>query len=697
MRGTLWKIVAGPSQDAKPPGGVLQSLRAGINAGGLVGLIFGLVDGAVAAAQGAGKIGTLELAGCVVAATVPYAIVAMTALGVLGLVLHPFLRSRTLHARYDRLLALGFGVALFLELYWWTRPFVFYGRSSVAPERLAAAAAMLVVGLALGPLAVRLLARLPRGVKTALPFFMFGCWVAGGAFLLAQQAPSARGTLNERNRDLPNVLLVIVDALRADVLGPYGNERVRTPVIDRLAEDGVVFENVFAQAPFTWTSFGSFFTGKYPLRHGLVKMEEGIAMRPSVTIPWHLKNARFKDGGELQNGDYYGASFMTGALSNDSGLMRGFDVYFEAMQGHELVEHDKAWSVYRSKLVLYKVKNKLTQRFDNSLVVNTARSWLREHADRRFVAFVHLYSTHTPYDPELEFRDEYCDPAYDGPVESFYAYHREMIEKGDAEPTAADVEQIRNLYYAGVTQADRDIGIVLDELDKLGVLDDTLVVVTSDHGESLGEHDLLGRGLWEHDHMVQTNLRIPMILSWPRELPRGARVEALVESVDLLPTICDLLGLELPDDDQPEERGLVDGVSLMPLVRGEAGSVKEHSFAIHGLYVSVMDTRWKLVVEHKPEGGDWLEQVAPTGRLFDLEQDPDEERNLFRVDHPEVQRLMTVLEQHAEEMPTPQHLIVPSDRDRQRLLDGLGYTGGIGMESEGVQESGVEPQTEQGR
>ena len=177
-----------------------------------------------------------------------------------------------------------------------------------------------------------------------------------------------------------------------------------------------------------------------------------------------------------------------------------------------------------------------------------------------------------------------------------------------------------------MAQADRDIGIVLEELRNLGVLDDTLVIVTSDHGESLGEHDPWERGpdLWEHNHMVQTNLRIPMILSWPAKLPRGKRVEAMVESVDLLPTICDLLELELPEDDLPEERGLIDGVSLVPLILGASERAKDVSFAIHGDFISAQDERWKLVVPRKPESGDWEEASAELGRLFDLEQDPEE-------------------------------------------------------------------------
>jgi arylsulfatase A-like enzyme len=458
---------------------------------------------------------------------------------------------------------------------------------------------------------------------------------------------------------------------------------VKTPVIDALAARGVLFEDAFVQAPFTWTSFGCFLTGKYPRRHGLVKMAPGVRMRPNVTLPWHLKSARRKDGRTMESGDWYGATFMTGALSNGSGLMRGFDAYFEAMQGRELVDASRPWSAFRSELLLSIVKNKLMQRFDPSLVVTTARRWLRANAGRRFVALVHLYSTHTPYDPEPEFRALYCDPAYDGPLASFYARHREAIERGEGSPTPADVEQVRNLYCAGAAQADRDIGLVVDELERLGVLDDTLVIVTADHGESLGE-----RGLWEHNHMVQTNLRVPLVMAWPKGLPAGVRVSGIVESIDLLPTVCDLLGLEPPAPPDEGVYGVLDGVSLLPLVRGEVEGVKRYTFAENGPHLAVQDARWKLVVAREAlarRGWDEVARGAVPGaiQLFDLEQDPGELAAVAEPGHPERARLIAALRAYDEAMPIPLHEVVLSERDladQRRLFGDLGYAGGVGQD-----------------
>ena len=503
-------------------------------------------------------------------------------------------------------------------------------------------------------------------------------WIGGGAFVLnGTLGGSDLGRINDRNRDLPNVVLFVVDALRDDVLEPYGSEEVETPYLARLAEQGVTFENALVQAPFTWSSFGSILTGKYPRRHGLVKMEPGVRMRANVTFPQHLKQAERLDGGEsLTEEDYFCAAFMTGTVTRGSGLLRGFDTYFEALMGHELVDVHSSWSRFRSDLMLFLVKNKLSQKFDPTLVTTTTVDWLSQHADRRFFAFVHLYSTHTPYDPLPEFRDKYVDEDYDGPIHSFYADHRYAIDSGDYEVTDPDRVRIRDLYEAGTDQADAMIGRVLDELERLGLTDNTLVVVTSDHGEELGEHDL-----WEHNFMYQTNLRVPLVISWPGHLPAGKRVTPLVESIDLVPTLCQAMGLAGPSDPEAAERGLVDGVNLLPLVRGEVSSAKEYSFAENGRFVSIQSATRKLILARASltEEG-WAEALAEKGdppRYYNLADDPKEEQNLFPDQAAEVEDLRTALKAWSDSLPIPLHDFVESHRDQEQrdIFKGLGYSG----------------------
>ena len=607
---------AHPRSDARPPtpprpAGPPAAFRMAVGTGLRAGLVFGLVDGVLAGlATGTHGAGTWArcLAGSVAVST---SVAIVLAISILPIVLLG-LGGRRPRVRARAIGALVFGPLLFLELYWWTRELVFYGIPATDARRLAAAALMFVVALGLGALVGWLFERLPTVVRRGAAVLAALVAIGGAASIWTDGADDRRGLIGERNAELPNVLLFVVDALRQDTLGAYGSDVVASPVVDALARRGVLFEDAFVQAPFTWTSFGSLLTGKYPRRHGLVKMAPGLRMAPNITLPWHLKQAEFVDaagqptGTALGPDDYFGGTFMTGTLSNGSGLMRGFDVYFEALKGHELTDNASAWSVFRSELLVYIVKNKIGQKLDESTVASVARTWLRENADRRFVAMVHYYSTHTPYDPPARFQEPYVDPSYDGPLKNgFYAGHRIAIESGEYELTPADVAQIQALYYAGVAQADAMIGEVLDELEAAGVLDDTIVVVTSDHGEELGDH-----GLWEHNFMYQTNLRIPLVMAGPG-LPANRRVRGIVDSIDVVPTVCDLIGIALPFEESPDGRGRIDGTSLVPLARGEVQRVREHSFAENGRYVSVQSERFKLIVRAAAlELSDGWEQIV---------------------------------------------------------------------------------------
>jgi arylsulfatase A-like enzyme len=671
-----------PDPASAGDGRFFLTLRAALNAGLLVGFLLGLVDGVVAGLR-THTSGLVNWAGCIAAATVFYGLVALVALFLTTPLTHLWLKRRDLGARLSWMTSAALGLGIFFDLYWWTRPFVLWGVPATDPRRLAAAAGMLVAGLVLGVVVVKLgslLSVKTRWIGSALVPLAF---VGGLAYLSTAGADAAeRGQPNERNRHMPNVLLFVVDALRQDTIGCYGDERVETPVMDDLAERGVLFENAFVQAPFTWTSFGSILTGKYPRRHGLLKMRPGFRMPQNITLASHLKSGELVNGGKLEDTDYVGATFMTGTLSHGSGLLHGFDTYFEAMVGHPLVEVDNPWSVFKSELVLSRIHMKLLQRVDEAPVANEAVKWFRANGTRRFVAMVHYYSTHTPYDPPQRFRDMYLDPDYDGPIDSFYASSREVIERGDYEPTPADVQRITDLYYAGVSQADHMIGQVLEELGRQKVLDQTLVIVTSDHGEELGDH-----GLWEHNFMFQTNLRIPLTMTWPGKLPAAKRVGAMVETVDIVPTVCELSGVEPPFDAELEKNkpgaGRIDGVSLMPLIRGEAESVKEFSYAENGLELSIQDRLWKLVVLDDALDSGWRGKA----KLYDLTADPDEQANVVAENEAQAQRLFDQLKTWSEAFPIRRDEVIESARDQDqqelsRRMRALGYTEMLDEEEE---------------
>ncbi|MBI5363677.1 MAG: sulfatase-like hydrolase/transferase [Planctomycetes bacterium] len=674
----------------KKKDGILASARAGLLAAALAGLVVGLVDGVWAACTSRSALGALDLAVCLAAAVVQYTLLLVVALVVLGVVLHPLLKRRELARRYVVLLALGLGAGAAAELYWRTRELLFYGRSAVSPERLAVLAACVALGLGLGFVLARGLVRLGRPVQIGLALACALAWLGGGLFLAGQgELGGQRGLSNERNRDLPNVLLVVVDALRADVLGCYGNARVKTPNIDALAARGVVFENAFVQAPFTWTSFGSLLTGKYPRRHGLIKMKPGYALRAQATLPWHLKHATRDDGRALQEEDWITASFHTGTLQERSGLLRGFDLVFEETAGHDLMDLSSAWSPFESELLLWVLKNRVQKRFDSGLLAREASKWIESVRGRRFMAMVHLYPTHTPYDPPQKYKDLYCDPAYSGPVRTFYAEHRQAIESKQYAPTAADVEQIQNLYYAGVAQADALVGDLLTALEKSGALANTLVIVTADHGESLGED-----GLWEHNHMVRRELRVPLVLALPGRLPAGKRVQALTDEIDVLPTACALVGVAPPPETDVYSK--LDGVSLLPLVRGAVTSVRRFSFAENGVRLSIQDLATKLDVsrevlkqpdfekaEAQFERERRIAEFAPRFVEFDPKA-PLAEHDRLAERRTEARALLRELFDWSRSMPIAAELFIASGRDEETeaLFRKTGYEGGIGDDDE---------------
>lgn len=680
-------------------GGLGTSLRAGLSAALPAGALFGGID-AVTAGVRVGLSGAWAWIGSLGAATLLYSLAWMLALLPAAALLHPWLRRQGRDGRLQWLHALALGLGVFFELYWWTRPVILSGVSSTDPRRIGLGLVFLALGLGVGGLAVHLGRGIPRAAARAGTLAIAVLGLVGVLFLATQgDLADERGRKDAVDRDLPNVLLVVVDALRQDVLGCYGNERVQTPVLDGLAARGVRFDNAWVQAPFTWTSFGSILTGKHPRRHGLMRMAPDVRMAPNITLPWHLKSAPFADGsGALGPDDYIGAAFMTGTLSHGSGLLRGFDVYYEAMVGHDLVDLERPWTLLRSELVLSRLWTKLRGKWwlarNQDPVAIVASDWFGANGGRRFVSMVHLYSTHTPYDPAPQFRELYVDPAYQGPIGAFYSEYREAIEAGEYQLTPADVAQIQNLYYGGVTQADAMIGEILAELERQGVLEDTLVIVTADHGEELGDH-----GLWEHNFMYETNLRVPLIVSLPGRLPAGVASDALVETTDIVPTVCELLGVAAPHepgqvDELGRDRGKIDGHSLVDLAHGRVEGVRGHAFAENGVYIALRDKRWKLVVSAEALGReDWRAAPGPGVRpaeLYDLERDPGETRNALADAPLEAERLLAVLREWDAQLPVPRSDVVVSDRDREaaaNLIRSLGYSDGVGAPS-GAEDDG---------
>jgi arylsulfatase A-like enzyme len=296
----------------------------------------------------------------------------------------------------------------------------------------------------------------------------------------------------------PNILLVTVDTLRADHLSCYGYGWKTSPNIDKLAAEGTKFSNAYTPIPLTGPAHLSLFTSRYPQEHGAVR--NGIAMateQPLVTLPQYLRANGYNTAGFISGWP------LTGRLT---GINEWFDHYDETLTRKFQLFNSARWA---------------------EDVTPPAITWLKQNAggNKPFFAWVHYFDPHSPYD----FREHFADLPKSGssmPPESTDAETRERIRAYDTE----------------IAYMDWHLGKLLNVLEELKVADSTLVVLTADHGESLGEHDYVGHGR----HLYQNIIRVPLIIRWPGKVKAGQTVPASVSLLDIAPTISDLTAQSKP-------------------------------------------------------------------------------------------------------------------------------------------------------
>lgn len=419
----------------------------------------------------------------------------------------------------------------------------------------------------------------------------------------------------------PNIVVLDVCSARADHFGAYGYERKTTPRVDELAKQSAVFENAVAQSSWCLPNYASLFTGLEPESHGLYTNKPRGVPEFEATLAEKLKDA-----------GYATAAYSGGVyLIPEWGLDRGFDTYVNSFSTSD--------------------PNRLPAGLDVNL--EDVSRWLgaRDHA-KPFMLYVAVDDLHAPYradDPNL------FDPGYQGiaddtdtlSVPFARAYNGEPAgyPKALAEKAALFKKDPRHLkhlaarYDAALRAADGHIGELLDRLKALGLDKDTVIVLTGDHGELLGEHGLLGhtQGLYE------PVLHVPLILRDPKHpSTAGKRYGQLIERVDLMPTLLDMAGVDyskLP----------LAGKSFEPLLRDPKTPWREYAFAA---------SKRNLAVE---DGLELDERVARDGRwklhhylyrdafeLYDLKNDPRETRDVARENPAVVDRLAFELLRHVE-------------------------------------------------
>jgi len=445
-----------------------------------------------------------------------------------------------------------------------------------------------------------------------------------------------------------NILLITVDTLRPDHLGCYGYRRATSPNIDVLARHGVVFRHAITAAARTVQSFPSILTGVYPMVHGLRyegQSQAVIGDRPTLT--------------HVLKGHGYDTFAVTEGLN--VGLQGDFDFY-----DPDLYLDPQGRKVY------------LPAKNDHEATLKAA-PWLRARkaATAPFFLWMRYTAPHWPYEAPAPYTDMF-DPDYRGPHtfndETHPGEERGDIVFGVTRLPPREVEHAVAHYDGEVAYADQAIGDLLKVLETLGQLDRTIVVVTADHGEGLGEHGYF----FEHGaYLYDENVRVPLIVCAPGRLPEGRIVESQARTIDIVPTVLDLLGFEAPAG--------VQGASLVPRARGEetgpappAYSESGRNFykenprqyveGVAGKWRMVRTDRYKLILIPREPGALW--------ELYDLEADPGETKNIV-AERPDVAAGLrsTLLGLLGSDPLRADREEPPLPKDLEEQLRSLGYVG----------------------
>ena len=424
----------------------------------------------------------------------------------------------------------------------------------------------------------------------------------------------------------PDILIYLIDTLRADRLGTYGYERPTTPRIDAFAESAVVFTHAQAQSSWTRTGVTSLLTGMLPQAHGVNRREEALAPQ-LVTLAEALEAAGYSTHGWITNGN----------VDAVFGLDQGFDRY-EYLQESE------------DDVAFHQTAEQLNERVFEHLDTLAPR-------DQRppFFLYVHATDPHAPYTPPDDYYERFAAGV---DRQRGWLEHVHDISAGRQEAPEGTAEAWSALYDGEIAYTDHHFGKLLDRLQGMGLGESTLVVLVSDHGEEFFEH-----GGWEHGKTLYgEQLRVPLIVRLPEKEGAGLRLPILANQMDVMPTLLDYIGAELPD--------LVQGQSLLPWIRG-AQAIKDPAYAYLRLgdehQQSVIDRDFKLIVD--------MAQRPAQHQLFDLAEDLEETTNVVQ-DFDLLQGYLDQSLRHLEADLRGRRTSssrVDVDEDLQRRLEALGY------------------------
>ena len=429
-------------------------------------------------------------------------------------------------------------------------------------------------------------------------------------------------------RERPNVLFIAVDDMRVE-LGCYGNAPVKSPNIDRLAQRGLLFERAYCQQALCNPSRASLLTGLRPDTLQVTDLPTHFRQHHPevVTLPQLFKN----NGYHARNVGKIFHNWRQDDYKGDPDSWSVPAVMHYASHGMDKAQVDGDLPPDTAGVARAENRDVPDEAYFDGRVANLAVEALQELKDEPFFLAVGFWKPHLPFNPPKKYWDMYDPSDISLPINPdaprdvpAIAMHdgREMLRGFEGDVRDEQTRKLRHGYYAAISYVDAQIGKVLDELDRLRLREKTIVVFWSDHGFHLGEHDL-----WGKTSNFELDAHVPLIISLPEQKTAGEKTEALVELLDLYPTLAQLCDLPAPNN--------LEGMSLKPLLDGTATTVKPATYTQHPrpaysrgkapkiMGYSVRNNRYRYT-----EWRDFKTGKVTARELYDHVEDPRETINL---------------------------------------------------------------------
>jgi arylsulfatase A-like enzyme len=447
--------------------------------------------------------------------------------------------------------------------------------------------------------------------------------------------PLPEGAVSDPETGQP-IILIVIDALRPDHLGCYGYGRDTSPMLDKFADQGIIFTRYFANSSWTRTATTSMLTGRIPTRHA-VQCDKHKLQASIPTVTEQLKKAGYATLAVVGNGN----------ASSAFGLNKGFDVFEDTTRNWKGLPRAK--QVYDKGLELLR----------------------RYRGKKKVFLFLFVLDTHDPYRPAPPY-DEMFLPGYHGKI-----VHSPRWEPNNAYPKEVR-EKIVALYDGLIRFTDDQTKVFFDKLDRLGFYNRSSIFITADHGEAFGEH-----GVYKHGYQLyETHLRVPLLIRAPWLKVKGKYSSAFVQQLDLFPTFCQLAGARVPDDlqgisiiDALKDRSSVP-VPRYVLSEYKCYGIKRTSIRTRGyklIYQQPADREQFMKTVKKPELLPSVSFDREVFSLFNVLKDPYERKNIWTVaDQKLKNRLLELLKDEIDEKKPPKK-IKNLDPQLVEELRSLGY------------------------